>query len=141
MVYLPIVGLQYFDFEGSYVLPFVVDGYKEYWAHENYTHGDIFERMNKAVIMQFTGLTDFKGKEIYEGDLFRVAGNVIYQVKWIDKMRVESGGYETYYSCFALWFSDVQFFPFDEYAMANGRVIGNIYENPDLLTHPTGDKN
>lgn len=38
MIYLENTGLQYFDFEGSYSLGFTVDGYEEFWAHEQYNN-------------------------------------------------------------------------------------------------------
>jgi uncharacterized phage protein (TIGR01671 family) len=84
-------------------------------------------------LMQYTGLRDKKGVDIYEGDLYQVAGNKIYEVKYIDKKQVNSGGFETYGACFVLWISEDLFFPFDEYAMEHGKVIGNIYSNPEAV--------
>lgn len=81
-------------------------------------------------VMQYTGLKDKNGKEIYEGDIFCVAGNKEYQVRYC------TGGesnFEWYGGCFILWGNDELFFPFDDFAIKNGIVIGNIYENPELL--------
>lgn len=77
----------------------------------------------KAPIMQYTGLKDKNGKEIYEGDILN-DGNQIMEVKWFDK-----------FSCFCL-VADRWMFPhfFGEASDPdNCQVIGNIYENPELL--------
>ncbi len=80
-----------------------------------------------CILMQFTGLKDKNGKEIYEGDLFEVAGNKVYQIKYSEG---GESNHEWYGGAFLLWLNEETFFPFDEYAMKHGKVIGNIYENP-----------
>ena len=76
----------------------------------------------KKWLMQYVGLKDKNGKEIYEGD--------IVKANWFDKKEVIG---EIYFSmgCFILAnssVSDNQLFIFK-----NLEVIGNIYKNPELL--------
>lgn len=132
MVYLPFAALQYFDFEGSYALSFVVDGYHGFWAHECYEKISK-ERCTNAPIMRFSGLIDKNGKDVYEGDIIKFM-RVDYYIggsgEWlkgelsINKYGIPSiGQYQfghTYY------FGQIE----DNDTI---EVIGNIYENPELL--------
>lgn len=88
-----------------------------------------------AVPMQYTGLTDRNSKEIYEGDIIRLAEfepaedeeneSTVHVVEWI------GDGYPA--------FDAVPQVPSDSnglsWAAAVGyiEVIGNIYENPELM--------
>jgi uncharacterized phage protein (TIGR01671 family) len=80
---------------------------------------------------QFTGLKDKNGKEIYEGDV--VTGHTRYErdsddVEWtrehpaIVEWRTEEAGFYPF-TMNNRWRCDVK----------NIEVIGNIYENPELL--------
>jgi len=91
--------------------------------------------MNKVdcKIMQFTGLLDKNGKEIYEGDI----------IEFNESDKIKDG---TYMRFFVVWISDRQ--AGYGWGLANKvnpdvslgfshvtseEVIGNIYENPELL--------
>ena len=80
---------------------------------------------DKFILMQFTGLHDKNGKEIYEGDIVRdqrPCGEIyISQVLWDETaaMYIISDPDET------LTFADIH--------PAWLEVIGNIHENPELL--------
>lgn len=101
-----------------------------YWGFVEENNGFIGPAEPKPNIQhRFTGLDDKQGKEIWEGDIFQVAGNKIYEVRFISS--IESN-HEWYYGTFILH-SEQALFPFDEYAMQHGKVIGNTIENPELM--------
>jgi len=73
--------------------------------------------------MQYTGLKDKNGKEIYRGDImFNSNDKNNYEMIWNDSdacfMLGENGGRLSKYALSAFW-----------------KVIGNIYENPKLLNN------
>ncbi len=74
--------------------------------------------------MQFTGLLDKNGKEIYEGDILKdnIDGYVV--------VREMTGGHFTWKSTLS---GIGGIFPFDYNQKNNCEVIGNIYENPELI--------
>lgn len=76
---------------------------------------------NKTALMQYTGLKDKNGREIYEGDiLFCEAENYKGKV-WFNR-----GGFMTDCEGFGNHFVA-------ETNTEDLEIIGNIYENPDLL--------
>ena len=72
-------------------------------------------------IMQCTGLKDKNGKEIYEGDILKDERGVLLEVSW--------GEAEWLAGKLALNANN-----FFEEKCKYLEIIGNIYENPDLLT-------
>lgn len=74
---------------------------------------------NDAILMQYVGLSDKNGKEIYEGDIVKYWGGehpIIYY---------ENGFYIKY--------SPKDYYSI-QYESKKLEVIGNIYENPELIT-------
>lgn len=83
---------------------------------------------DKCILMQSTGLKDKNGKEIYEGDIMDIGGHPWFVTFFSAKARF---GLNTR----NIWKKGkpVYFFKSMEYAKENAFVIGNIYENPELL--------
>lgn len=77
---------------------------------------------NEYVVMQSTGLKDKNGKLIYEGDIVKVSG---YGVEGIFKMF-----WEDVTAQFAISIYESDCF---EHSQSVMEVIGNIYENKELL--------
>jgi uncharacterized phage protein (TIGR01671 family) len=85
-----------------------------------YSEWDDYHFYHPEQIMQYTGLKDKNGKEIYEGDIIR-HGVGIFPVSWGDDIAAfecnTRVGSRTLYG----------------YQHDGIEVIGNIYENPELL--------
>lgn len=81
-------------------------------------------------LMQYTGFKDSDGKEIYEGDLIRFYDKFLYEVRYEDAKFVcynRSRGMDCY-----KWGNLHRFFDPD-FKGYDIQIIGNIYENPELL--------
>ena len=88
-------------------------------------------RLNDIEVMQYTGLKDKNGKEIYEGDLLKYINpknqrkeQPLHEVKWSDGKAkfvfIPIGG-------------DGTDNPHGMCSVERFEIIGNIYENPDLI--------
>lgn len=77
--------------------------------------------LDDVVPMQSTGLKDKKGVEIYEGDIVKNIYDEIYVVKWLDAGFYLEEKYNGGFDYYELHFEK------------NKEVIGNIYENLELL--------
>ena len=84
------------------------------------------------ILMQFTGLYDKNGKEIYEGDILNVGENLVCEIVYVDK-NVEDYGDEIHCAFHAKVYIHNKTIPLDSYLKNNCEIIGNIYENPELL--------
>ena len=113
-----MLGVQELDFEDTFYggrLSIRTDQYNDYFDIED------------MILMQYTGLKDKNGKEIYEGDIIKIyaeglggeaIGKIVYDE--YDLAFVLRNEAEELSEC--LWYADQQI-----------EVIGNIYDNPELL--------
>lgn len=78
------------------------------------------QEVDKETIGQFTGLYDESGKAVYEGDLLSGYGNNVIEVVWLDAGFCDCNSN----AIVSLRELDVE----------DQKVIGNIYDNKELLT-------
>ena len=117
--------------ENAYIIQ-NVEMDSSYGLEETMLFASMWYRVDKNTLGQYTGLHDKNGKEIYEGDI--VKHDSFYegdcycsagygQVLWDEE---ETGFYLTA--------KDTSFIDlFNLTKNLNGEVIGNIYDNPELL--------
>jgi len=90
----------------------------------------------EIVVMQYTGLKDKNGKEIYEGDIVMLRDVFLGPVEFGHFELAGGGVLEGFLSyktpCFAMRLDDGSGYT-DLGESCNIRVIGNIWENPELL--------
>lgn len=77
-------------------------------------------------VTQYTGLTDRNGVKIFEGDI--IEGDLNDDLELGAKWRSE-----IVWGKFGWMCKDRQTLPMDEYDIREGEVIGNIYDNPELM--------
>lgn len=90
------------------------------------------------ILMQYTGLKDKKGKEIYEEDIIQTSYMKIRGCAYRCVYSAEFGGY--LFDPFVIGDKDAPLLGIEEFAqqweeVKHGEVIGNIYENPKLLSN------
>ena len=101
------------------------------WKIREVCNGGDIASLDDGILLQYTGLKDKNGKEIYEGDILKhiPAFEANYFVKYL------TGGF---YLCpdnkdYGEYFASL-FAGYDYKNQCNSiEIIGNIYENPELL--------
>ena len=122
------------------------DNQNEYWYERDkfcmngcgdiyvYVDNEWIDAPNDVVIlMQYTGLKDKNGKEIYEGDICSVCGVVIFHHGSFGKKSQWSKGFTPFYEYNVIPTTDSGGIVNSKLTSEDFEVIGNIYENPELL--------
>ncbi len=93
--------------------------------------GQGFSGMDSCPIMQFTGIKDKNGKEIYEGDVIEATEALFGErahIKSKAVVRFEDGAFKVAsVNLSIVAITETNGLSFDP------EIIGNIYENPELL--------
>lgn len=96
------------------------------FSYLDWENGSIRLNSKKYVVLQYIGLKDMKGKEIYEGDIIKDMDNLYYKVIYIKES-----------ACFV--FSPIRkdtkikfSFSFRKSNNREMEVVGNIFENRDF---------
>lgn len=106
--------VRYFESEDKYFIEESIEGY-EY-------------EVVKDTIGQFTGKLDKNGDKIFENDI----------VKYIIGIEGYTSTYNEHISC--VKFEDCKFYPFTSSDIIETEVIGNIHDNPNLLSEVCNEK-
>lgn len=115
----------YMDYDKTTEMIYDVQGTYDTGCCEDYpgsSHHDRFQDVlmdSNAIVMQCTGLKDKYGKLIYEGDILKTEEGLVKV--------------EYYHAEFILVLIDNPDFSFVDWDTTGQNVIGNIYENPELL--------
>lgn len=94
-------------------------------------------KMDEAILMQYTGKDDKNGKEIYEGDVIKYHHGedigIVKFGKFISHDRYDCGETEM-----LGYYVQDRYGRQDTLAEVVCEIIGNIYENPELLEQKNG---
>lgn len=119
--------MTYFDDEDYlYHCPFILrleQVFKKDINYDDYENFEYKDVTDKIELMQYTGLHDKNGKEIYEGDILKsIRWNNIFLVKYTGTAFYLCRKGNNGFNKITTWNN-----------AEKSEVIGNIYDNPELL--------
>ena len=98
-----------------------------YWNNGDCFDLFAFKQENPAVLMDYIGLTDKNGKDIYECDVVKDDYNRVLLVEW----RRCGFCFKAITKTNFVWACDIhQWFEYDD---PRPEIIGNRYENPEMV--------
>lgn len=97
------------------------DGETDVWSVLYDSHNE----QERFVALQYAGLKDKNGTEIYEGDILQILGGCYSQgfYEWNEKVCIKDYIFDSYNLMMTI----------NQIGNESVEVIGNIYDNPDLL--------
>lgn len=125
------------DFGSKTIAITIREGYSEIAALD-------YEKEIECVLLQFTGLYDDSGKEIYEGDIVKIQDKTETKTFYISEVLITCNGsiVKAHPSHVKLghehwrelsWYCDYGVGDENRMGYISCEVIGNIYQNPNLL--------
>lgn len=97
------------------------DGKTDMWSVLYDSHNE----QVRFVALQYTGLKDKNGTEIYEGDILQILGGCYSQgfYEWNEKVYIKDYIFDSYNLMMTI----------NQIGNESVEVVGNIYDNPELL--------
>ena len=101
-------------------------------------HNHLCREPEDFILMQYTGLRDKNGREIYEGDILKIYREDIYdnstEIEKIGKVVFRDGAFFLEPALEEGWFyilsSELEYWDNEGYEY---EVVGNVFEKPELL--------